>query len=91
MLSKLGTQSTTTLGGDMANAAFLRKLASDELVDTLFFATGNRVEKTKSTSHWLLTAGQFSVKIVSNRNISVNGDKCRSIPEAKYVIQESLS
>lgn len=74
-----------------ANIHFLRKLASDELCDTLFFATGKRVEKTKTSNHVTLTAGQFDVKIVTNRNITVNGDKCRSIPEAKYVIQESLN
>lgn len=73
-----------------ANIHFLRKIASDELRDTMFFATGERVVKTKSPNHVVLQAGQFNVKIVSNRNITVNGDKCRSIPEAKYVIQESL-
>jgi roadblock/LC7 domain-containing protein len=73
-----------------ANAAFLRKLASDELRETLFFATGQMVERQKSSAHWMLTAGKFSVKIVNNRNISVNGDKCRSVPEAKWVIQNEL-
>jgi hypothetical protein len=74
----------------MANIHFLRKLASDDLMDTLFFATGSRVVKTKQKSHWDLSAGPFNVKIVTNRNITVNGDKCKSIPEAKYVIQEML-
>jgi hypothetical protein len=74
----------------MVNTAFLRKLASDELMDTLFFATGERVEKTKEKSHWTLKAGKYNVVIVSNRNIKVNGDMCKSVPEAKYVIQESL-
>ena len=74
----------------MANIHFLRKLASDELMDTLFFATGQRVVKNKQRSHWDLSAGQFAVKIVTNRNITVNGDKCKSVPEAKNVIQESL-
>jgi hypothetical protein len=74
----------------MANMAFLRKLASDELRDTLFFATGDRAEREKTSSHWLLTAGEFRVKIVNNRNITVNGDKCKSVPEAKWVIQEQL-
>ena len=73
------------------NTAFLRKLASDELSDTLFFATGTRVTKTKTPEKWSLSANQFEVDIVNNRNIKVNGDKCRSVPEAKYVIQEMLS
>lgn len=73
-----------------ANVHFLRKIASDELMDTLFFATGSRVVKTKQKSHWDLSAGGIAVKIVTNRNITVNGDKCKSVPEAKYVIQEML-
>jgi hypothetical protein len=74
-----------------ANVHFLRKLASDELVDTLFFATGFRVEKTRTPDFVTLKAGQFEVKIKTNRSITVNGDKCKSVPEAKYVIQESLA
>jgi hypothetical protein len=74
-----------------ANVHFLRKLASDELRDTLFFATGERVVKMKQSTHVDLHAGKFNVKIVTNRNITVNGDKCRSIPEAKYVIQQLIS
>lgn len=74
-----------------ANVHFLRKLASDELRDTLFFATGERVVKMKQSNHVDLQAGKFNVKIVTNRNITVNGDKCRSIPEAKYVIQQLIS
>jgi hypothetical protein len=74
----------------MANSAFLRKLASDELRETLFFATGQIAQREKTTAHWTLTAGKFNVKIVNNRNITVNGDKCRSVPEAKWVIQDEL-
>ena len=74
----------------MANMFFLRKIASDELMDTLFFATGQRAEKIKERSNWTLNVDKFSVIIVNNRNIKVNGEKCRSVPEAKYVIQDSL-
>ena len=74
----------------MANMFFLRKIASDELMDTLFFATGQRAEKIKEKSKWTLNVDKFSVIIVNNRNITVNGEKCRSVPEAKYVIQDSL-
>ena len=74
----------------MANMQFLRKLAYDELYDTLFFATGQIPVRTKSDEFWNVTAGPFSVKIVHNRNISVNGDRCKSTPEAKFVIQEFL-
>jgi hypothetical protein len=74
----------------MANIHFLRKLAADELMDTLFFATGVQPTKIKSTTNWTLNGGPFKVVIVNNRNISVNGDKCKSVPEAKYVIQDLL-
>jgi len=74
----------------MANIHFLRKLASDELSDTMFFATGSRVTRTRTPANWTLNAGQFKVVIVNNRNIKVNGDTCKSVPEAKYVIQELL-
>ena len=72
------------------NMQFLRKLASDELTDTLFFATGTRPIKTKTTEKWSLQAGQFEIDIVNNRNIKVNGDRCKSVPEAKFVIQEMI-
>ena len=74
----------------MANVHFLRKLASDELRETLFFATGIVPIKERSKSDVKLLAGNFNVKIVTNRNIYVNGDKCKSIPEAKWVIQDMI-
>lgn len=74
----------------MVNVNFLRKLAADDLSDTLFFATGTRVVKTRSTTDLVLSAGKFDVKIISGRHILVNGDRCSSVPEAKYVIQETI-
>lgn len=71
-----------------ANIHFLRKIASDELRETLYFATGITTEKVRTPNFTTLKAGVFNVKIISNRNIVVNGDKCRSINEAKYLIQE---
>lgn len=73
-----------------ANVHFLRKLASDELRDTLFFATGQTVVKMKQSDMVRLQAGKFDVKIKTNRAITVNGDKCKSVPEAKYVIQSLI-
>ena len=72
------------------NIHFSRKIASDELMDTLYFATGSIVNKVKSVTNYTLSAGDFKVVIVNHRNISENGDKCKSVPEAKYVIQELL-
>jgi hypothetical protein len=73
-----------------ANNHYLRKLASDELSDTLFFATGSRVTKSRTPDTVTLTAGQFTVVIKHTRLITVNGDKCKSIPEAKYVVQDLI-
>jgi hypothetical protein len=71
----------------MANVHFLRKLASDELRDTMFFCTGERPIKTKEPTWVKLDVPSISVKIVTNRNITVNKEKCKSIHEAKWVIQ----
>lgn len=74
----------------MANIHFMRKLAKDELWDTLFFATGETpiVEKTKE--FYTMKVVGIDTKIFSNRKILVNGDRCNSISEAKYVIQQGL-
>jgi hypothetical protein len=71
--------------------AFLRKLAADEILDTMFFATGHRAEKDKThKDYWVLKNEVLEVKIYNNRKIIVNNDKCRSIPEAKWVIQDII-
>jgi hypothetical protein len=67
----------------MANNHFLRKMASDELMDTLFFSTGNVVSKSKTADTTTLTAGNISIVIRHTRNIKINGDMCKSIYEAK--------
>lgn len=74
----------------MANIHFQRKAASDELRDTLFFATGERVVKQRNPDDVTLTAGEFKIVIKHFRMITVNGDKCRSVSEAKYVVQEAI-
>lgn len=74
----------------MANVHFQRMIASDELRDTLFFATGNRAEKIKSPEFVTLRVPQFEVKIKHFKHITVNNDVCRSVSEAKYVIQELI-
>jgi hypothetical protein len=74
-----------------ANMHFLRKLAYDELKDTLFFATGEIPSRVKTDKVWTITAGKYVVDIFHIRNITVNGDRCKSVPEAKFVIQEMLS
>jgi len=74
----------------MSNIHFQRKIVSDELRDTLFFATGNRAEKIRSPEYVILRVPEFEVKIVSFKNISVNSKKCRSSFEAKSTICRSI-
>ena len=74
----------------MVNVQFQRKIAGDELRETLFFATGNRVEKIKSSEFVTLRVPEFEVKIKHFKHITVNGDVCRSVSEAKYTIQELI-
>jgi hypothetical protein len=74
----------------MANNHFQQKIASDELSDTLFFATGEYPIKTKTAEFRTLAVPGFSIKILHFKNITVNGDKCRSVSEAKYVVQDLI-
>jgi hypothetical protein len=75
----------------MSNVHFQRKVAADELWDTLFFATGAMPVKQKTPEFRMLEVPGIKVKIMHFRNITVNGDKCKSVSEAKYVVQEIIS
>lgn len=74
----------------MTNFHFQRKLASDELYDTLFFATGEYPVKTKTPEFRMLAVPGFHIKIKHFKNIVVNGDMCKSVSEAKYVVQDLI-
>ena len=74
----------------MSNLHFQMKTVSDELWDTIYFSTGKVPISNKNTDSRTLTVGDFKVLIKSFKYISVNGDVCRSIPEAKYVIMKAL-
>jgi hypothetical protein len=74
----------------MANIHFQQKVAGDELRDTLFFATGNRVEKIKSPEFVTLRVPEFEVKIKHFKYITVNGNVHSSVSEAKYTIQYAI-
>lgn len=74
----------------MANNYFTRHLASDELRDTLFFATGEVPVKEKTSEYSTLSTRRFNAKIFSDRRIVMNGVKCRSIHEAKLFVQQNL-
>lgn len=74
----------------MANVHFLRKMASDELWDTLFFATGQIPIKEKTKDFTLLKTDLFSAKIYHTRRIEINKAKCKTVGEAKLFVQENL-
>lgn len=72
-----------------ANIAFVRKMVADELIDTMFFSTGEITEKDKSKKDcYILKNSKLTVEIYNWKRIKVNGDKCASPREAKYVMQQ---
>lgn len=74
----------------MANIYFSRKVASDELLETLFFATGTSPTKEKSKDFTLLKADQFEAKVYSSYRIEINKVKCKSISEVKNYIGSKI-
>jgi len=74
----------------MANAAFLRKFAQDEMWDILYFASGEVPIKQKSIDFVTLKTTPFTTKIFSPRKILVNDRKFSSIYHAKLFIQQNL-
>ena len=59
----------------MANNYFLRKVACDELMDTLFFSTGNRPTKTKSPDSTTLSVDNITVVVRHNKMVIVRFKK----------------
>lgn len=74
----------------MANDHFLRKLACDELHDTMYFASGEVPIKTYDKDTITLKTSMFETKIFSIRKILVNTHRCKNVPLAKLFIQENL-
>ena len=75
----------------MANDAFLRKLAQDDLWDTMYFASGEVPAREKTEHFIVLKTSKFTTRIYTNRNIVVNDTKCKTIYLAKLFIQQNLS
>lgn len=75
----------------MANIHFERKACSDDLRETLFFATGEVPVKTRQSTHVGLTTSAFDVKIVGFKNISINSVKYKSLSQARYAIQDCIT
>ena len=74
----------------MANIHFLRKMAQDELWDTLFFASGEVPSKNRTKDFVELKTIPFDTKIYSNRKIVINGNRLNTIHEAKLYIQQQV-
>lgn len=74
----------------MANDLFLRKLACDELYETMFFASGEIPVKQKFQEFTTMKTSKFEAKIYTTRKIVINTIKCNSISAAKFYIQENL-
>jgi hypothetical protein len=76
----------------MINAGYARKLVAEELRDTLFFATGEYATKEKGTNTITLSVPKFATVVIHNhRKIYVNGDLCKSTPEARWELQTILN
>jgi hypothetical protein len=71
----------------MANNHFLRKVAADELIDTLFFSTGNRVTKTRTPDTTTLSVPDVTIVIRHTKNIKINGENFTSVWSAKQKLQ----
>lgn len=71
-----------------ANIHFVRKMVSDELRETMFFCTGETIEKERTAAHTELRARNIVVKVNHGRSIKVNQEACGSVWEAKYVIAQ---
>lgn len=69
------------------NNAFVLKLISDEITETLFFATGSRVFKSRNDGIVSLLASDIMVDLISHNKIIVNGKKFKHSSTAKYYIQ----
>lgn len=70
----------------MANNAFLRKLVVDELMDTLFFATGNIVKKERAPKAYILTTPSIQIEVESHRKMKVNGNVYQRVYQVKDAI-----
>lgn len=69
------------------NNAFVLKLITDEVAETLFFATGSRVFKSKNNGIVSLLASDITVDLIAHNKIIVNGKKFKHSSIAKYYIQ----
>jgi hypothetical protein len=79
----------------MINAAYHTKLIAEELAETIRFGDLHptyddlitREKDTEGKKQYILKMRGGTVRVVSPRKIFVNPDLCKSVREAKYVLQ----
>jgi hypothetical protein len=64
----------------------MRKLVVDELMDTLFFATGEVVKKERAPKAYILTTPVIQIEVESHRKIKLNGNVYQRVYQVKDAI-----
>jgi len=75
----------------VANNHFAQKIASDELLDTIFFSSAKRASKTHQKDSVVLTMDDLKVSITTFRHIVVGNTRCKSVYEAKTTIMSMFA
>ena len=68
------------------NFAFSQKLIAEELMDTIFFSSGKRALKTRTSESVELNVESLRVSVKSFKHILVGKNLCRDVTMAKKVI-----
>lgn len=75
----------------MANTAFMRKLISDELYDTLYFVSGEVPVKTRTNASTILEVPRIKIKIINGRKIYFNDKEYKYSSQIKKDIQQEFA
>jgi hypothetical protein len=75
----------------MANIAFMRKLISDELYDTLYFVSGEVPVKTRTNASTILEVPRIKIKIINGRKIYFNDKEYKYSSQIKKDIQQEFA
>ena len=75
----------------MANIAFIRKLISDELYDTLYFVSGEVPVKTRTNASTILEVPRIKIKIINGRKIYFNDKEYKYSSQIKKDIQQEFA
>lgn len=75
----------------MANVAFIRKLITDDLYDTMYFVSGEIPVKTRSKASTILEVPRIKVEVINGRKVLLNGIEYRHGGQVKKDIQEQFA